>query len=214
MYRLRNHPSVLVWLNGSDETPAPAVEKSYLEIERDLSWPNPVLGSAAETVSEVSGPSGVKMAGPYEWVPPIYWETDRKRLGGAWGFATEICPGPSIPTLESLSKFIPPDELWPISKSWLYHCGQNEFATLDIFTDALNRRYGASDSAEEYSAKAQLAAYEAHRAMFEAAIWTPQIRGERRDPMDDDQRLAFDDMAFARLLSPARRFIFYGEECA
>lgn len=168
MYRLRSHPSMLAWLNGSDETPAPAVEKSYLDIERALQWPNPVLGSAAATLSEISGPSGMKMAGPYEWVPPIYWETDGGKLGGAWGFATEICPGPAIPPLESLSKFIPQDELWPIGRAWLYHCGQNEFANLNIFTDALNRRYGASNSAEEYSAKAQLAAYEAHRAMFEA----------------------------------------------
>ncbi|HTB79434.1 MAG TPA: glycoside hydrolase family 2 TIM barrel-domain containing protein [Opitutaceae bacterium] len=168
MYRLRNHPSMLAWLNGSDETPAPAVEKSYLDLERDLRWPNPALGSAAATLSEISGPSGMKMAGPYEWVPPIYWETDGGKLGGAWGFATEICPGPSIPPIESLARFIPRNELWPIGKAWLYHCGQNEFANLNIFTEALNHRYGASNSAEEYSAKAQLAAYEAHRAMFEA----------------------------------------------
>ncbi len=169
MYRLRNHPSMFAWCNGSDEMPAVAVEKDYLQIESDLQWPNPILNSAAARVSPVSGPSGVKMEGPYEWEPPIYWETDAKhKFGGAWSFATEISPGPAVPPLESLEKFIPANELWPIGPAWLYHCGGGSFRNLDIFTDALNRRYGPAQSAAEYASKAQLAAYEAHRAMFEA----------------------------------------------
>jgi exo-1,4-beta-D-glucosaminidase len=40
--------------------------------------------------------------------------------------------------------------------------------TLSVFTEALDRRYGASTSVEEYSRKAQIQAYEAHRAMMEA----------------------------------------------
>ena len=44
------------------------------------------------------------MEGPYEWVPPNYWLEDTAR-GGAFGFATEICPGPAVPPIESL-----PDE--------------------------------------------------------------------------------------------------------
>lgn len=169
MYRLRNHPSMLVWCNGSDEMPAPDVEKGYLQIESELQWPNPVINSAAARVSPVSGPSGVKMEGPYEWEPPVYWETDTQhKFGGAWGFATEISPGPAIPPLESLEKFIPANELWPIGDAWYYHCGGGSFHNLNIFTDALDRRYGPASSAAEYAKKAQVAAYEAHRAMFEA----------------------------------------------
>ena len=52
------------------------------------------------------------MNGPYDWVPPIYWETDPNEYGGAWSFATEISPGPSIPPYESLIKFIPKDSIW------------------------------------------------------------------------------------------------------
>ena len=47
-------------------------------------------------ISEVSGPSGVKMNGPYDWVPPSYWFVDRQR-GGAYGFNTETGPGPQPP---------------------------------------------------------------------------------------------------------------------
>ena len=37
------------------------------------SWPNPTLSSAANVCSSDTGPSGVKMSGPYSWVPPNYW---------------------------------------------------------------------------------------------------------------------------------------------
>src|SRR5205814_5733632 len=39
---------------------------------------------------------------------------------------------------------------------------------LKIYTAALDQRYGASASMEEYSLKSQAAAYEGERAMFEA----------------------------------------------
>ena len=40
--------------------------------------------------------------------------------------------------------------------------------TLNVFTEALNQRYGPANSVEEYALKAQVQAYEAHRAMMEA----------------------------------------------
>ena len=50
--RLRNHPSVFVFLNGSDNPPPSDVEQMYLGIEKELDWPNPVVSSASEQVSE------------------------------------------------------------------------------------------------------------------------------------------------------------------
>ena len=47
------------------------------------------------------------MTGPYDYVAPSYWLTDTNRYGGAYGFNTETSPGPAIPTLSSLKKFIP-----------------------------------------------------------------------------------------------------------
>ena len=43
-------------------------------------------------VSDLSGPTGVKMLGPYAYTPPIYWYEDTER-GGAYGFNTETGPG-------------------------------------------------------------------------------------------------------------------------
>jgi exo-1,4-beta-D-glucosaminidase len=109
----------------------------------------------------------MKMRGPYEWVPPLYWYTDTK-LGGPHGFATEIGPGPAPPPLESLKRFLPADKLWPINEVWGYHCGGGPFRTLDVFTKAMDARYGPSADVAEYARKAQAAAYESHRAMLES----------------------------------------------
>jgi exo-1,4-beta-D-glucosaminidase len=164
---LRRRASVFTWLNGSDGPPPANVEKAYLDVLYELGFPNPVVSSATEKKAELTGESGVKMRGPYQWVPPLYWYTDTK-LGGPHGFATEISPGPAPPPLESLKRFIPEAELWPIGDTWSYHCGGGPFRTLEVFNKAMDARYGPSRGVAEYARKAQVAAYESHRAMLES----------------------------------------------
>jgi exo-1,4-beta-D-glucosaminidase len=164
---LRNHPSVFVWLYGSDNPPPADVEKMYLGILKELDWPNPSVSSAADTPTTVTGKSGVKMTGPYEYVPPVYWLADKK-AGGAYGYNTETSPGPAIPTRESLERFIPKEHLWPIDEVWNFHAGGERFTTVNVFTDGLNRRYGTATSLDDYLRKAQAMTYDGQRAMFEA----------------------------------------------
>ncbi len=76
IYRLRGHPSLIAWLNGSDNPPPPDVEQTYLKVEKELLWTNPVVSSATAKLAGFSGESGVKMSGPYEYVAPSYWQTD------------------------------------------------------------------------------------------------------------------------------------------
>jgi exo-1,4-beta-D-glucosaminidase len=163
--RLERHPSVFTFLYGSDYAPPPEVEKRYLQVLKESDWPNPAVASAGEYTT-TAGPTGVKMLAPYEWVAPVYWYIDTKR-GGAFGFATEISPGPAIPPIESLRRMLPEDHLWPIDSVWEYHAGGMS-KTLKIFTEALDKRYGPSRSVEEYALKAQVQAFEGHRAMMEA----------------------------------------------
>jgi exo-1,4-beta-D-glucosaminidase len=165
--RLRTHASVFDWMNGSDGPPPPDVEKMYIGILKELNWPNPYQSSATAKPTTVTGPTGVKMTGPYEYVAPSYWLTDTTR-GGAHGFNTETSPGPAVPPIESLRKMLPEDHLWPIDSYWDYHAGGGAFRNIKVFTEALNARYGPSSSAEEYAMKAQVMAYEGERAMFEA----------------------------------------------
>jgi exo-1,4-beta-D-glucosaminidase len=163
--RLERHPSVFVWLYGSDFAPPPKVEKMYLKMLKESDWPNPAIASAGGRTTTV-GPTGVKMTGPYEYVAPSFWYLD-KRHGGAFGFNTETSPGPAIPPIESLRRMLPADHLWPIDSVWEFHAGGMS-RTLSVFSEALDKRYGRSRSAEEYARKAQMQAYEAHRAMMEA----------------------------------------------
>ena len=165
--RLRNHPSLLVWLNGSDNPPPPDVEQMYIDILNKYQWPNPFLSSATAKTTTVTGSTGVKMEGPYEWVPASYWALD-KETGGAHGFATEISPGPAVPPIESLRRMLPKEHLWPIDEYWNYHAGGGQFKNLNVFTAAMNGRYGPAKDVGDYTMKSQLMTYEGQRAMFEA----------------------------------------------
>src|SRR5713101_2458066 len=179
IYRLRNHPSLLVWLNGSDNPPPADVEQTYLKVEKDLQWPNPVISSATGKRAAFSGDSGVKMSGPYEYVAPSYWMEDslganhpqncnEGGCGGGYGFNTETSPGPAVPPIETIHAMLPKEHWWPIDDWWNYHAGGGEFKDIHVFTDALNARYGAANSLEDYTSKAQVQAYEGIRAMYEA----------------------------------------------
>ena len=165
--RLRNHPSVFVWVYGSDNPPPADVEKMYLRILDEQHWPNPYLSSASQKPSAITGPSGVKMLGPYDYVPPNYWLTDHD-AGGAFGFNTETSPGPAIPPFESLKRFLPQDHLWPVDDVWNYHAGGLRFRNITVFRNALNERYGEPKDLDDFLRKSQAMSYEAERAMFEA----------------------------------------------
>jgi exo-1,4-beta-D-glucosaminidase len=165
--RLRTHPSLFDWLNGSDGPPPENVEQTYIKILKDYDWPNPYQSSATQKPTTVSGQTGLKMTGPYEYVAPSYWLTDTSR-GGAFGYNTETSPGPAVPPVESLRRFIPKEHLWPIDDVWNFHAGGGAFKNLDVFNEALNARYGPATGVEDYAWKAQLQAYEGERAMFEA----------------------------------------------
>ncbi len=180
IYRLRSHPSLLVWLNGSDNPPPPDVEQMYLDVEKELLWPNPTVSSATGRKTSVTGDSGVKMTGPYEYVAPSYWQVDtpegqpnRKQCnpggcGGAYGFNTETSMGPAVPPVESIRAMVGKEHMWPIDDVWNYHAGGGEFKTIGVFTDALTNRYGKSDNVEDFAAKSQMQTYEGVRAMYEA----------------------------------------------
>jgi exo-1,4-beta-D-glucosaminidase len=167
--RLRKHPSVLTFLYGSDVPPVAQAEQGYLSALQQASWPNPMQAGASESPPmPISGPTGYKMRGPYDYVPPIYWYADTAH-GGAFGFATEIGPGAAPPPVESLQAMVGAGHMWPIDSVWNYHAGaRSPFTDVNYFTNALTKRYGPAGGVDDYATKAQLMAYESHRAMFEA----------------------------------------------
>lgn len=168
MLWLRNHPGIFVWLIGSDKLPRPELEQRYKNLIQSTDN-RPYLTSAGTRVSELSGSTGVKMNGPYEYVAPVYWYSDTLN-GGAFGFNTETGPGAQVPVAESVKRMIPDDKLWPMGREWDYHCTHSKqgFNTMDVTTQMLSNRYGKAAGLDEYLMKADAQGYEALRAMFEA----------------------------------------------
>ena len=168
LWRLRNHPSILTFLYGSDNSPNAEAEKVYLKVFEEERWPAPYVSSAAARTTPGAGPTGVKMTGPYDYVAPNYWLMDPGKYGGAWGFNTETSPGPAIPELASLQEMLPKDHLWSIDEFWNFHAGGGGYRNVNIFTRALEQRYGKANGPADYVRKSQMMAYEGERAMFEA----------------------------------------------
>jgi exo-1,4-beta-D-glucosaminidase len=170
--RLRNHPSVVGFLVGSDTNPSPDVEEELVGALQRIRWPTPILASASGDRTDLLGPTGVKMTGPYDWVPPGYWYASRAD-GGAWGFNTETSAGASIPELESVRRMLTPAEqeaLWRSPSQPQPHTGTGDsvFNDFGVFANAMTKRLGAATSLADFVRKAQVLQYESERAMFES----------------------------------------------
>ena len=176
--RLHNHAAVIAWMTGSDCVPIYELEKRYMETYEKYEY-RPYISSAKSLKSELTGWSGSKMAGPYEYVGPDYWYIDTQN-GGAFGFNTETGIGANTPQLESLKKMIPEDKLWPLSEIWDMHCTTSSTAMNNMteVTRTINGLYGEAEGLVDYVRKAHAMDYDATRAMFEAfRVNTPVSTG-------------------------------------
>ena len=173
--KLSPHPSVIIFILGSDMSPTNGIEEKWREIFQKENWPNEII-SSAHVDSREGYKTGVKMTGPYSWVPPNYFYLEESRTihnGGAWGFLTEGGPGENPLRKGSFEKIFNDENRYNYtSESWKYHCGKQggSFADLDKFILPLNERYGKILDFDDFQKKSMAAVYEGHRAMFEAYI--------------------------------------------
>ena len=182
---MQPHPSILGFLVGSDYWPDDRATKIYVDALRDYNWDTPIIASASQRgFPPQLGNGGMKMDGPYDWVPPNYWYDKQLRLGSAAGFGSELGAGVGTPELRSLKKFLSPsdlDDLWKQESAdkGLYHMSTSvsPFYTRSIYNAALRARYGTPTSLDDYLLKAQMMDYEATRAQFEAywSRWNKEL---------------------------------------
>ena len=188
---LRNHPSVMNF-SWSDNNPTPRQETVSLRGFGQADFQDPLISSAEYKSSAQLGPSGEK-EGPYDWVPPSYWydtthydptDPTRTNVGGAWAFDSEASAGHTVPTLDSIQRFLSPFEqqqLWQSPDYNQYHAnyepdlpgpsnGGYSFGTLHDLDQAISKRYGSWTSLSQYVEEAQAQNYETQRAEFEAYI--------------------------------------------
>ena len=164
---MQTHPSMLAFLVGSDYWPNDQATNIYVDALKRMDWNAAIISSAAKRgFPKLLGPSGMKMDGPYDWVPPSYWFGDKLGAAGAGGFGSELGPGVGTPEIRSLKKFLSEEDmkdLWTQPNKVLYHmsAGVSQFRNRSIYNKALYARYGKPKSLDDYSLKAQLMDYEA-----------------------------------------------------
>ena len=115
---LRNHPSVFSF-QWSDSPPTRQAGGHLAGRFHQADFTDPIISSAEYNRSPKLGVSGEK-EGPYDWVPPSYWydtrhydknDSTQTNAGGAWGYDSEESAGNTIPTLDSLRRFMSATEL-------------------------------------------------------------------------------------------------------
>ena len=161
--RFRNHPSIVLWCGRNEGDPAPApvaegIRKIMAELEPSrLYHPNSNDGR------------GVRSGGPYSWRAPAAFYTYPDSGPRTEAFKTEL-GSVSIPTLEAVHAMMPEKDWDTINDDWAEHdlCrGAQEGRGGPMYPDMITQRYGAWRGLAEFVRKAQLANYEAYRAMFE-----------------------------------------------
>ena len=182
---LRNHPSVFSF-QWSDNAPTAQQESVSLTGFSQADFKEPLIASAEYKSTATLGPSGEK-EGPYDWVPPNYWYDtthfaggDETNAGGSWGYDSEQSAGNTVPTLDSINRFMSASDqlnLWQKPSFNQYHTNYEgtqhsgyNFGTLFNFDTALTNRYGSWPGLATYVQEAQVQNYENTRSQFEAFL--------------------------------------------
>ena len=150
--RFRNHPSIVLWC-PRNEGYAPAVlDEGFSKISIEDDGTRLYIGNSRNLNLK---PSGM-------WVHLDSRKDYFTKRGH--GFNTEI-GAPSIPTAETMRKFIPESDLWPQSDNWFYHDWVP--SAKGPFANHLKDWYGEATDVDDYCKKAQMLCYDDYRAIME-----------------------------------------------
>ncbi len=157
--RLRNHPSIAVWIGENEATPpgslATLIPKAINELDGVRFY-----APSSNTESLTGGVT-------YSIHEPA-WYFEQGKI--TEGFTTEYgCV--SVPTVETMRLMMSEESLWPIfSADWLFHDFDEDIGNKlpGLYVDAVNQRYGMATNIDEFCEKAQLLNIETWKAIFES----------------------------------------------
>ena len=160
--RFRNHPSIAIWCGRNESNPAPPALADG--IKRVMDELEPV-----RTYHANSGDGrGVRSAGPYSWRPPYMFYS----YPAIEAFKTEIGSA-SIPTMESILSMMPKEdaENFP-NDDWAEHDLASGADNGNTYPFTVLSRYSGTTnfSLPEFVRNAQMANYEAYRAIYEGRL--------------------------------------------
>ena len=159
--RFRNHPSIAVWCPRNEGYATPGLE------------PRLAAMIAAEDGTRRYHPNSrycnLKPSGPWTFFADVadYFRREAR------GFNTEIGT-PCVPTAAAMRKFIPEEDLWPMSDTWNYHDHHNGLWQPNVA--AMEQRFGVQDNVDDFCERMQLMNYDTHRAIYEA--WNSRMWGD------------------------------------
>ena len=181
IYRIRNHPSLLVWTGGNEGHARKELYDAMRDNVATLDGTRPFIPCSSgfsHAPKDWKGswpddqPAGVYSGGPYSWQDDAqyYRLVDGQK---DWVFKDETGI-PSQPPYNTLSKIIPnlvPDASlpYPLNNTWGYHDACTGNGHYETYYKAMNDRYGAPTSMRDFSDKMQLINAGGYRSIFEAA---------------------------------------------
>ena len=152
--RYRNHPSIALWCARNESYPPPEIDAALRKLLAELEptrryQPNSTDGA------------GVRSHGPYYWRAPRYFY----RITDDF-FKTET-GSMSVPTLESIEGMMPRKDWETINDDWAEHDFALGGQHGEKYPGIIAGRYGNIANLADFVRKAQMANYEAFRAMYE-----------------------------------------------
>ena len=152
--RFRNHPSIILWCARNEGFPPPEIDAALRKVLGELEPTRRYQPSSTDG-------AGVRSGGPYSWRAPrfFYKITDDY-------FKTETGTV-SVPTLESIHGMMPRKDWDSINDDWAEHDFARGNSGAQNYPTEIAARYGAFRNLPDFVRKAQLANYEAFRAMYE-----------------------------------------------
>ena len=152
--RFRNHPSIMLWCARNEGFPPPDIDAALRKVLAELEPTRRYQPSSTDG-------AGVRSHGPYSWREPrkFYLVTDDY-------FKTETGTV-SVPTLESIQGMMPKEDWETIDDDWAEHDFAKGNSGADKYPAEIAARYGPFRNLADFVRKAQMANYEAYRAMYE-----------------------------------------------
>ncbi len=152
--RFRNHPSIMLWCARNEGFPPPEIDAELRKVLAELEPTRRYQPSSTDG-------AGVRSGGSYRWrIPSEFYKISDDY------FKTET-GSVSVPTLESIKGMMPEKDWETINDDWAAHDLAKGASGGDKYPGQIAARYGAFRNLADFVRKAQLANYEAFRAMYE-----------------------------------------------
>ena len=165
--RGRNHPSMLAWLNGSDNPPPKDVEQQYLAIEDELKWP---VADHFQRHGQIIRRIGTKRRENERAVQMGAADllADRQKIWRSLGLQhAKSAPAPCRRRWKVWKRCCPRTIAGRSTKFGIFTAAAGTFGNMKDFTKSLDTRFGPSTGIADFAWKSQAQAYETIRAMYE-----------------------------------------------